>query len=172
MRQMQGPGVSSFIDHYRDIELYFRRRVACVQEAADLTQEVYAKVIAAYGDTVAGSPRFLLFRVARNVLIDRAHQRTTGFGHRGRCVDENDPALVDEMSCPSRNADRQDRMTLVCDAIATLPPRCREAFVLNRVEGLTYRQVAEKMGVSPKTVEKHIARAIGVCKAALKQADA
>jgi len=164
--------LSNFIHHYRDIERYFRQRVVCFQEAADLTQEVFAKVITTYGDTVTGSPRFLLFRVARNVLIDRARQRKAEFAHRGGFVDENDPAFADEVSCPSRIADRQDRMALVCHAIATLPPRCREAFVLNRVDGLTYRQVAESMGVSPKTVEKHIAHAIGVCKAALKQAEA
>jgi len=169
---MRGSGLSSFIDHYADIERYFRQRVVCFQEAADLTQEVFAKVITAYGDTVTGSPRFLLFRVARNVLIDRTRQRKAEISHRGSFVDENDPALVDEVSCPSQIADRQDRMASVCHAIATLPPRCRKAFVLNRVEGLTYRQVAEKMGVSPKTVEKHIAHAIGACKAALKQAEA
>lgn len=48
----------------------------------------------------------------------------------------------------------------IAAAIAALPPRGREMFVLNRQEGLTYHEIAERCGVKYKTVETHISRAL------------
>ncbi len=52
-------------------------------------------------------------------------------------------------------------------AIATLPPRTREAFVLSRSEGMSYAEVALRMGVSPKTVGVHIGKSLAVLRKAI-----
>ncbi|UUF04629.1 sigma factor-like helix-turn-helix DNA-binding protein [Xanthomonas hortorum] len=52
--------------------------------------------------------------------------------------------------------------------LPALPPRCRQAFILNRIDGLTYPQVAAAMGISIKMVEKHISRALAACRAAMQ----
>jgi RNA polymerase sigma factor (sigma-70 family) len=46
------------------------------------------------------------------------------------------------------------------DALTRLPPRCRQAFVLRKIEGLSQREIAQRMGISEKTVERHISDGI------------
>ncbi len=58
---------------------------------------------------------------------------------------------------PTETAELQ---RLISDTIDGLPDKCREAFVLSRYEGLSYREIAEKLGISVKTVEKHIAKGL------------
>lgn len=53
-------------------------------------------------------------------------------------------------------------------AIATLPPRCKTVFVLSRFEELSYKEISEKLDISPKTVENQISKALKIMRAALK----
>jgi len=149
---------------YDEIERFIRRRVRCLDEAADLTQEAYTRVLVAYGDREVDQPRPLLYRVARNLIVDRARQRRAVSPKQSTAIE---PEPVDGSACPARTAEQRDQMAAVREAIAELPARCREAFILNRFGGMTYREVALRLRISPKTVEKHIARAIAVCRAAL-----
>jgi RNA polymerase sigma-70 factor (ECF subfamily) len=66
-----------------------------------------------------------------------------------------------EQNCltPEDELDMQQRVQNLADALAALPPRCREVFLLHRMENLTYSQIATHCGISVSTVEKHIARA-------------
>jgi RNA polymerase sigma factor (sigma-70 family) len=55
--------------------------------------------------------------------------------------------------------DARDRLSIVEAAIATLPRRCREVFLMHRLDGMSYSQIAKSSGISISAVEKHIARA-------------
>ncbi len=51
------------------------------------------------------------------------------------------------------------RLNKVERAVAQLPPRCREVFLIHRLDGLSYSQIAVQLGISVSAVEKHMARA-------------
>ena len=59
---------------------------------------------------------------------------------------------------PDVQAEQREEFRLVADAIAQLPAKCREAFVLRKVQGLSQRETAQKLGLSESTVEKHVGR--------------
>ena len=159
------PGHDALESHYQQLRGYFSRRVASQQDAADLTQETFLRVLASKSVQPVKEPLRLLFRVARNLLIDRSR----------RAKSRPAPELLREdlhassAASPARTTQAADTLEQVQRAIAALPPRCRDVFILNRFEGLSYADIARRMNISPKTVEKHMAKAILSCRAALKQ---
>ena len=127
-------------------------------EVDDIVQETYA-VLAAL-DEVAHilNPRAYLFTTARSVMLQQLR--------RARIVPivavaevERLSILVDDVT-PERSAVAGQDLGRIGTLIASLPARCREVFVLRRVEGLPQREIAARMGISENTVEKHIGKAL------------
>jgi RNA polymerase sigma factor (sigma-70 family) len=150
-----------------EIEAAYRQRRGAVRsvasrvgpaDSADLVQDAYLRTIEAGRRSDIGAAFAFLLRVARNGAIDR-------FRHRARwaklaagadeAVDRPDPAPDPERSLIAR-----DRLRRALASIETMPERRREVFLLHRIEGLTYLQIARQLGISPKTVEYHLAAAM------------
>lgn len=148
--------------YYRELLNYFARQLKDRDGAADVVQEAYARVL---GVQQAGQairePRALLYRTARNIVIDQ---------QRHQAVSETDgPDALDELPAPSAQQPEQayaahQRARQLVDVIEALPPRCREAFVLHKFEGLSHAEVAERMGISRNMVERHVMLAVLACR--------
>ncbi len=132
--------------------------------AKDIAQETFARVLMfARGQAAIREPRALLYRTARNLVADH-RRRGVQRNHRG--LDACDRLAAAEYEQPdNRLADRQEVERLLA-AIQALPPRCREAFILHKFDGLPQAEVARRMGISVNMVEKHIIRALLTCKRA------
>ena len=151
--------------YYRELLNFLSRKVADRGTAADLTQESYARLYAAQASgSVVSNPRALLYQTARNLVIDHLRHRAVRNAVELASDDGAPPETEGPRSWEPETAlaSRQGVEALV-ETISGLPPRCREAFLLNRFEGLTYAQVAARMGVSTKTVEEHIKVALKAC---------
>jgi RNA polymerase sigma factor (sigma-70 family) len=149
--------------HYEKLKGFFGRRVRCRQEAADLTQETFLRVLRSPQHDVIRHPARLLFHVARNLLIDRGRQRA----RQPEFELFSEESAGSEGASPARLVESRDRLALVQAAIAELPARCREVFILNRFGGCSYPEIARRLGLSPSTVEKHMIKALAACRAAL-----
>ena len=86
-----------------------------------------------------------------------------------RPADDEPAALEGEAAGPGERFEQQQRLSHLAAALAELPPRRREAFVLHKFDGLSQVEVAERMGISLSMVEKHIASALLHCKRRLGQ---
>lgn len=147
--------------YYRELLNYFSRQVKDRDGAADIVQEAYARVLAVQqtGETIR-EPRALLYRTARNVMIDQ--QRHSALRNL------EDPQTLDEMPAPAAQQPEAayaelQRVRRLISAIEALPPRCREAFILHKFDGLSHAQVAEHMGISRNMVERHVMLAVLAC---------
>jgi len=156
----QGCLLSSLYQRYSgELRAYLRRKVSVGHEAEDLVQEVFLRVHRSLAAEQIEHPRAYLHQVANSVVTDhfRRNQR------RGLSMVEVEP--VDESRTastgptPEESAIGDEALDRVSRAIANLPQRVREAMLLRTFEGLSYRQVAATMGISERTVEKHLARA-------------
>jgi RNA polymerase sigma-70 factor (ECF subfamily) len=147
---------------------YLRRRTRDAETAADLTQETFSRMLAYRDAPNIESHALLMYRIAHNLVLEL--QRTRGRRHAARHVSlgQAGPLYaagppVEEIVDARRSLDLLLRRTLV-----ELPPKCRLAFKLSRFDGLTYPQVAARMGISVKMVEKHVSRALLACRAAVE----
>ena len=160
-------GRANVIEHYyRELLGFLSRRVADKGTAADLAQESYARLYAARASgTVVENPRALLYRTARNLVIDQhRHDAVRAAVEMPVPSGQSLPdAPAPRGSEPEAAVASRQVMAAVVETIEALPPRCREAFVLSRFEGLSHADVARRMGVSTKMVEQHIKLALTAC---------
>lgn len=143
----------------------FRRRVNGL-ETDDIVQETYAVLAALPAVEHIASPRAYAFQTANSIIL--RHLRRARIVRIDAIGDvESLDAALDEPSPEQQASARQD-LRRVNELIAALPAKCREAFMLRKVEGLSQRNVALQMGISESTVEKHISRALRTLMAAMK----
>jgi RNA polymerase sigma-70 factor (ECF subfamily) len=164
-----------FERYYRELLSFLSRKVSDRATAADLAQESYARVYEAQRTgSVVRDPRALLYRTARNLVTD--HHRRTGVraGFDGAASADEDAVELDDCIGPSAFepdailSSGQGLAAMVA-TIDKLPPRCREAFVLYKFDGLSYAEVAERMGISVRTVEMQLRIAMEACWACLDE---
>ncbi len=123
-------------------------------EVADLRQDVYAQVIAAAQSGLPERTKSFLFTTARNLLINRVrHERIVSID---TVSDLDELGLAAEEPGQDRALIARDELRRVRAAIEQLPPKCREAFLLRRVEGLSGREIAQRMGVSESTISHYV----------------
>jgi RNA polymerase sigma factor (sigma-70 family) len=125
-------------------------------EIEDLCQETYARVYTAALTSRPVSPRSFLFTTAHHLITDHVrHERVVSIEAVGDIEALN--VLVDEISVERRIGARQE-LRLLARALDLLPRKCREVVWLRRVEGLSQREVAERLGVGEKTIEHHVSK--------------
>lgn len=151
--------IASLFHQYRD-ELT-RRLVSMVKShetAADLVQDTYVRVLRLGEAHAVEQPRALLHRIAANLAIDHLRKEKNGV----QAFDGMDAAMAVPSQAPSpeRELLAKQRLRLCLQAIEQLPPRSREAFVLCRVYGYSYQEIAIRMNISESGVEKLLMRAL------------
>ena len=138
-------------------------------ELHDLRQEIYVRVYEAAGKALPAQPKAFLFATARHLLTDRIRRsKVVSIEPMG----DFDPShvLVEEVS-PERWCGGRQSLKWLAAAFDQLPDRCREVVWLRRVEELSQKEVAKRLGISEKTVEKHIAKGMRLLADALSAGD-
>jgi RNA polymerase sigma factor (sigma-70 family) len=134
---------------------FVRSRVASRHDAEDVIQEAYLRVLRYSAEHAVESEERLLFSAAKNLAVD---------SHRRQKVWERNVAgcailAAEDSPASDEVVEARQRLKHVEEAIAQLPARCREIFLMHRIEGMSYSQIAKGVGISVSAVEKHIARA-------------
>jgi RNA polymerase sigma factor (sigma-70 family) len=127
-------------------------------DVEDLRQDVYLRVCEAAQKEFPDQVGPFVLATARNLLINRARRERVVPIEAITDLDVTGIAM--DVPSPERVVIARDELRRLQAAIDHLPPRCREAFVLGRVEGLTGREIAARMGISEKTASEHLAKGI------------
>jgi len=144
------------------------KRLGNAAEAEDVLHEAFARFLASYRGRSILNPLAMLAQIALNIVRDAA--RSERF-RRNLLAERIEPvcAIAPTPDPESEASSRQD-VRLLRDAIEALPLRCREAFILHRIEGLPHAEVARILGVSRSMVEKHLIKAYARLRTHLVQA--
>ncbi|MGC3987446.1 MAG: RNA polymerase sigma factor [Pseudorhodoferax sp.] len=141
-------------------------------DAEDLAQQVFTRMAATGRMPQAGQEQAYLARSATHAGIDawrrRGGAQALELVPAQDCGDALHALPADAASDPLDTAHHRQRLARLDTALAELPERQREAFVLHAVEGLTQEEVARRMGISLRMVSRHIARALAYCELRLQ----
>ena len=143
--------------HAHELRGFARRRVGR-QEAEDIVQDAYLHLLQRGAVGALEHPRAYLFRIASNLAVDAVRKTRT----RSRFAEDEIEFLsfaANEVS-PEAAAEDASEMRQFNVCLAELPPLCRQAFILNRIDGLTYVAIAKRLGISIRTVDRHMGKAL------------
>src|ERR1700729_1597446 len=138
-------------------------------EVPDLRQDTYVRVYEAAAKSRPQAPKSFLFATARNLMADHIRRRRIVAIDAVGDMDALS-VLVDSISGEHR-ALAQQELRRLAEAIDRLPPKCREAVWMRRVDDLPQKEVAARLGISQKTVEKHVMKAMKLLAAAMFRSD-
>lgn len=150
--------LAAFMENREALRAYLTRQFGSASMADDLTQETWLRVASRTLGERIGNPRAYIFRIARNLGMDLRRREAMGIEVQA------DPftveQVIDARLDPAQAAQLNSDLHQLVQVIADLPPRCREVFVLCRVEGLDHQQIAERLGISKSTVVSQMVKAM------------
>ncbi|WP_034161494.1 RNA polymerase sigma factor [Sphingomonas sp. ERG5] len=138
--------------------LRFARRRTRGELAPDIIQQLFLRLAARASGAIAtiAAPDAYLQRAARNLIRDEARAADRRSAHLHLCADDLPLVAPDQIAA----LEARDMLRRLESIVAHLHPRTREIFLAHRIDGFSYAEIASRMGLSIKTVEKHMSRAI------------
>lgn len=137
---------------------YFRSRARGTDDPVDLVQESFLRLVGRLRSGAVGNPAGYLHSIARNLLFERSRrQAAKGAPPAHDFVAEFEIAVEPSQHCDMEASDLIAAYRL---ALSKLPPRTAEVFRLHREEELSYKEIADRLGISARTVEWHVGEAL------------
>lgn len=146
-----------------DLLKFFAARTGSVAAGEDIVQEIYLKLQHAQTDTILNGAAYL-YRLGINLMLDRyrsdassrirdsAYVQSQGATLGGFSV--SDAPSAEDVVVARRQLER------LLQAVETLPPQCKRAFRMHKLEGLSHGEVARALAISRSAVEKHMISAL------------
>lgn len=149
--------IREILVHEQALAHYLKRSWPHRDELHDLRQEVYARVYESAARTLPTTPKAFLFTTARHLMTDRLRRSRVVSIEPVGDFESSNVYLMDEVS-PERWLGTRQTLRRLTEVMDALPDRCREVVWLRRVEELPQKDVALRLGISGRTVEKHLAK--------------
>lgn len=156
---IQKPLMMKALTYRKSLLGFFSRRVSDKSDIEDMVQEVFLRLCQRDGREGVLKVEQYLFQVASSVLTDRIRRRTVRQQDRMEPLADDDQQLLTELS-PERIAIGREQLQQLWSALAELPSLTRDIFVLHTFEGYKYAELAQRLRVSERTVQKHMTRAL------------
>jgi RNA polymerase sigma factor (sigma-70 family) len=153
-----------FREHNRVLVGYLTGRLQSEQEAKEVAQEAYVRLLQLQEPGTPGLLRAYLFRTATNLAIDRLRHRRVR--HRA----EEQPGLFEgsditrsELDDPARQLLAREQADQLLGYLQELPIKCQNVFNLHRLEGVPQHEVAVRLGFSERMVRRYVTYAMVYC---------
>jgi RNA polymerase sigma-70 factor (ECF subfamily) len=145
-----------FRDHNSALLRFAAAKLGSEQEARDVAQEAYVRLLQLDRPETISYLRAFLFKITSNLAMDRLRaRRRMPIAQPG-----SDEELVAFDLSPERECAGQELVAIVNSALLELPEKCREIFVLHRMEGLSRAEIAARVGLGERMVRLYMARAL------------
>jgi RNA polymerase sigma factor (sigma-70 family) len=154
-----------FSEHVQPYEpalrAYLMKRFPALPDHDDLLQEIYVRTLRAKESGRVTHAKAFLFTTARNAAID-LFRRSRGRMHE-EIAETTAMPVLDEAPGASETMEREQRLGMLLEAMLALPERCRQVMMLRHLDGLAYKEIATRLGISPETVKVHMIKGVKDC---------
>jgi RNA polymerase sigma-70 factor (ECF subfamily) len=152
-----------FREHNEALIRFLRGRVGSHNEALEVAQEAYVRLLSLDQPGAVSYLRAFLFKTAANIAIDRRRRHQNYDKVAGRQLFTE----LTENRTPERQLSGEQTMRRLGLLIEGMPAKCRESFVLNQIHGLDAVTIASQLGITDSMVRKYIVRALLHCRSHL-----
>lgn len=154
---------TNFEKYKREIEKFLTRRLSCPDAAADITQDVFLRLLRSPANVKEeiGNVRAYLYKIASNAAINHNLSEK-----RRRELFESTSADTEKQiddRTPERITSNKQQLEKMADALKELSPLAQQVFVLARIKGMKQTEVAAKLNIHITTVEKNLSKAVKHC---------
>lgn len=138
-------------------------RIVNRHDVDDILQEAFMRSYEAAGRSTIRNPRAFLLRTATNLALNHVSRASNKLN--AQIEDLSLPEVLQlTTESPEAQLDANQRFVTFCRAVGGLPEQCRRAFILKKVYGLSQQEIADRLGITQSTVEKHIAKGLTMCR--------
>lgn len=158
-----------FREHNQALISLLTLQLRSVQDAKEVAQESYVRLLQLDRPDAASLLRAYLFRIASNLAVDRLRQRNV----RYRSAAAVEAELFEELTVrddPERRTLAAEELEFVNRCLQELSTACQHAFYLHRVQGMAVNDIAVELGVTERMVRHHLTRALTYCQLRLRGA--
>lgn len=151
-----------FEEHNRALVSFLTLRLHSQQDAKEVAQEAYVRLLQLDRTGAVSFLRAYLFRIAANLAVDRIRQQRTHRAaeeHERHFADE-----TDEAAAPERMILAREELETIRKRLSDLPPRVQEAFLMHTVQDRPTAEIALEMKLTPRMVRYYVARGLAVCR--------
>lgn len=162
-RLRQTPVSSAFQENSSLLKRFLSRFFADHQDVEDVAQEAFLRAYVAEQSKEIDQPKAYLFRIAKNVAMTKLTKKSRQISHLINLSSE----AMDSPEFSASAGEEVEAMEILgsyCEAVAALPEKCREVFLLRKVHGLSHQEIADRMSLSISSVEKYLSKGVLDCR--------
>jgi RNA polymerase sigma-70 factor (ECF subfamily) len=160
---------AALVENSGFLKRFLTRFFSNQQDIEDVVQEAYLRAYAAEQKKTIEHPKAFLFRVAKNVALSELSKKSRQI--TDYIEDLGALAVIDTEASADSEAEAQESLGIYCEAVATLPDKCREVFLLRKVHGLRHKEIAERMSLSISSVEKYLRQGVITCRTFIRDSE-
>ena len=152
-----------FAEHRAALQTFFQRRIRSKSDAPDLAQEVYVRMLRISDQDAIRNPVLYLYTVANNLVKEHAvldRRQASSIDIDGAPPHEQ----LETLPAFDGDLDATQRVARLGVVLKQLRPKCRAAVELRFTHGLSFREIAMHLGVSPQMAKKYVAQALVHCR--------
>ena len=156
------PVTKTFLQNLGGLRSYLSHFFHSKHDIDDVLQDAYVRAVQAEKVEEIQTPKAFLYKICKNLAINhhtKAAQRLTDY-----IADFDDLEVLYSTVSMDEQVEQENRFVQFCESVKCLPPQCRRAFVLKKVYGLSSKEVAQRLGITISTVDKHLARGLVICR--------
>ena len=153
---------AAFLENHAFLKQFLARFFSDRQDIEDVAQEAFLRAYVAEQQKEIEQPKAYLFRIAKNLALTKLTKKSKKITEY---LEECGGSVVIECGAAADSeVEAQESLGLYCEAVAALPEKCRQVFLLRKVHGLAHKEIAERMSLSVSSVEKYLFRGVLECR--------